>query len=574
MYRNLTQARTGSSARSTSNKDPCQYSSTRLGSIPQPNPVENSLSGKVNIESIRDLEEEIRGHERIIIKLKRARNSLLNVSKLPPEVLGNIFRWNVTLKDEFGGLEEGSHNFLFVCHHWSEVALHTPEVWSFWGNTPEDWGRWPGYRHSGTAPLDLVLGNVGHDGGTFDISLRDALRDRATRDAIRRVHLWSRSAAFLSSVIFPLNVTCGGLRSNSVESFILLNEDVPMVDLSGFFAHYLFPKLQRLELYRCSIASWDLLTSRTGVLTTLVLRLFHPSPTPTTSQLLSILSSNPTLRKVWLSRCAVPDDGGGNSRFQVPLHHLKELVLDGGLRHVVGLLHRLDHPTNMDKLDISVGNCAVADISQIIGPYLRGYLRRRGRSQKGLGLSVSRTKFWTRLSAGDEGGIGLSTLSWQIPTFLEITMELDRTRRGLLEKEVLDLIAHAPRDEIVWFSSWGDPITVEHISDDLPNIRTLQFCAMSLSAVFPESNLDGNERIFPSLQHIILRDPIVDGGDWSPLTTFLVSRVSSGSRLDSLTVTGSTHMCLGVEGFIRSMVKEFEGHCTSGGCPFDTCPEE
>ena len=43
-----------------------------------------------------------------VTKLKRARNSLLNVVKIPPEVLGNIFCWNVALKEPFGGVD-GAH---------------------------------------------------------------------------------------------------------------------------------------------------------------------------------------------------------------------------------------------------------------------------------------------------------------------------------------------------------------------------------------------------------------------------------------------------------------------------------
>ena len=72
---------------------------------------------ETNIDSIRALEEQIREHERAIVQLKRTRNSLLNVSKLPPEVLGDIFHRNVTFKGDFDGLDKRSHNFLFVCHH-------------------------------------------------------------------------------------------------------------------------------------------------------------------------------------------------------------------------------------------------------------------------------------------------------------------------------------------------------------------------------------------------------------------------------------------------------------------------
>ena len=123
--------------------------------------LESRLRGEINIKSILSLDEQIREQPTTTTKLKRARNALLNVSKLPPEVLGNIFRWNVTLEDDFGGLEERSHNFLLVCHHWFEVASSTPEVWSFWGNTPKDWARW--HHHSGSAPLDLVLDVDGED---------------------------------------------------------------------------------------------------------------------------------------------------------------------------------------------------------------------------------------------------------------------------------------------------------------------------------------------------------------------------------------------------------------------------
>ena len=523
------------------------------------------------------MDEQIKDHERIIIKLKRARNALLGISTLPPEVLGDIFRRNVSLEELFGGLEEGSRNFLLVCHHWFEVALRTPEVWSFWGNTPKHWARW--YRRSQTAPLDLVLGGVDYDDGSFDATLRDALRDRAARDTIRRVHLWSGDAEFLSSIISPLAAACDGVRSNSVESFILSNDGDTPVDVSDFFAHYTFPKLQRLLLDDCKVASWDFLTSRTAVLTTLILNFSHPSPTPTTSQLLSILASNPTLRIVTLSSFAVPDDGGGESSFRVPLHHLKGLELAGTPRNVIKLLHRLDHPRNMDDLNITLSDCPIAGISQIIGPYLRDYLRRRGRSQGGLGLLVSLSGRRVTLNVGDADGIDLSTPAWkQMATFVGITMELDQTPKELLYKGVLDLIAHVPQDEIVYFRTWSDPLAMDDLFTRLPNLKALHTVNTPLLAVFPESNLDGDEKIFPSLRHVFLEQLVVSDGDWTPLMGFLARlRVSSGNQLDSLTVVDSPHMCPEVMRRIRGMVQEFKVDRMSRCCPFAIfgfCPEQ
>ena len=308
--------------------------------------------------------------------------------------------------------------------------MRTPEVWSFWGSALTDWARW--HRHSGTATLDLVLGAVGYDGSAFDVALCDTLRDRATRDAIRRIHLRSEEAALLSSIISPLTAIGERVRSNSVESFILSNDGETPVGVSDFFAHYHFPRLQRLELDNCIITTWDLLTSRTTVLTSLALHFSHPSPTPTTSQLFSILTSNPSLRRVSLSKYAIPTDGGGETPNRVSLHYLTELELVGGSQHIAGLLHQLDHPRDV-YLDITLRDRTVTDIPRMVGSYLRDYLRRRNWSPNGLGLSISQFGNHITLNIGDVDGIAMSTSVWgQITPFVVITVGLYQAPRDLL----------------------------------------------------------------------------------------------------------------------------------------------
>ena len=528
------------------------------------------------------MEEQIREHENAVnaielqkatIELKRSRNALLNISTLPPEILGKIFQSNVTLKGDFGGLEKGSHNFLFVCHHWLEVALHTPGVWSFWGNTLSDWARW--CRYSATAPLDLVLGPSDEYDGPVDDALDNTLQDRAARDTIRRIHLRSEDAWLLNSILSLLTAASEGVRSNSVESLILLNDSMvnevrDPVDVSDFFARYRFPKLQHLDLDRCRIVSWDLLTSRTTILTTLSLHFNNPSLTPTTSQLFSILTSNPTLQVLSLSGHAIPNDGGGESPLRVPLHRLKKLQLTGGMQHVLGLLHRLDHPANMDGLDITLSKCAVTDIPQTIGPYLRDQFRLRGRSRNGLALRVARSDHHTLLYAGDMCGTFLPAPERRVDWFLGITLFVGQTPNNLLEKGFLDLIAHTPRDDVVHIEPMSGFVAVEDISTQFPNIRALKFGtgAVPLSTIFPESKM-GEDEIPPSLQHIEFHG-YEDNGDWSPLTAFLARRASSGDRLSSLAIFNS-HVCPEVEERIGSVVQVFYFHGSVGQCPFGTC---
>ena len=186
------------------------------------------MGPEINIDSILALERQTKEGTGDVIHLKRFRNSLLNIStRIPPEILGHIFRWSVIPKKEFGGLRKGSYNFLLVCHYWFEVASSTPELWNFWGNTLEQWSQ--RYQRSGSIPLDLALNAPHHtrDGGTnaipFDGPLRDALQDRAARDSIRSVHLQGRTD-LLQPVISSLTLDSKGIRCSSIESLILVHQ--------------------------------------------------------------------------------------------------------------------------------------------------------------------------------------------------------------------------------------------------------------------------------------------------------------------------------------------------------------
>ena len=552
----------------------------RPGIPPSPDMPEIRMDRETNIHSIRALEEQIRNseHESAAVKLKRVRNSLLNVSKLPPEVLGNIFRWNVSFKGHFDGLDEGSHNFLLVCHHWFGVASSTPGLWSFWGNTLKDWGRW--CHRSRIAPLDLILDDCHQNNGRFGTTLRNVLQDRAARDTIRRVHLKTEDSDLLSSIIAPLASSCEELRPNGIKSLILRNQGDGPVDISNFFAHYRFPKLRHLSLSNCAISSWDHLGSRTFVLTTLNLHFTYPSPIPTTSQILSILASNPALRKVALDGRAAPGDGGDKTSFRVQLPHLKDLKLVGRLRHAVGLLYQLDHPRDMDVLSLTLYDADIADISQIIGPYLRDHLQRRDRPRNGLVLSAlsRRTAEPDRsrlIFLANTGGTNFSTLALgRMDMFAEICVLLNGTiSESVLDRAVLDLITYAPPEEVVYLQTCCNPAAMEDTRAQFPSLRALSLESISLPAAFPNPKLIADGKVFPSLEHILLNKLIVDDGDWGPLVAFLDCRMSSGNPLHTLVITHSNHMCPEVTESITGMVWKFATASLSPVCPFGTCPQ-
>jgi len=100
------------------------------------------MGPEINIDSILALEKQIEEGLGDVIQLKRSRNSLLNIStRVPPELLGQVFRWNAIPAGDCGEVRRGSYNFLLVCHHWFEVASGTPELWAYWGNTLDLWSQ-------------------------------------------------------------------------------------------------------------------------------------------------------------------------------------------------------------------------------------------------------------------------------------------------------------------------------------------------------------------------------------------------------------------------------------------------
>ena len=535
------------------------------------------MGPEINIESILALEKRIKEGTGDIIQLKRTRNSLLNIStRVPPEILGDIFHWNVIPEDDFDGLVKGSYNFILVCHHWFEVASNTPELWSFWGNSVKQWSR--RYQHRGTAPIEVrlngrVMSRMGN--ALFDGPLRDALRGHVERDSVRALHLSGGGNTDLLRSIFSVLIPGGqGIQRSSIESLSLKD---PEMDVSDFFARRHFPKLRYLCL-RATIgaSTWVHLESHMTALTTLTLQVLDDPPTPTTSQLLSVLASNPGLQQLSITMPPFFKEHGDVSTPPIQLHHLKCLDCFGDFEPLLRLLHQIDRPEQMDEIGFIFAGCGVADVSEILGSYLRDCIQRDSRFRDGLDIRVTSASPAIFVQAAMASGVADPTLSpGYRPPFLTFGVSLaEDTSQNQFDKLCVDFVAHTPREHVVCLTVDLSPDPVKEIIPTMPNIQELTLRLQIPPEGFSQPAPDGpfaSMKLLPSLRYLHL-DNGVNDPDWSSLVSYLAYQTARGQVI-SLRITGlPRHICPYVVESIRSMVKELVlDLCLKEECPLGVC---
>jgi hypothetical protein len=498
------------------------------------------MDQETNLNSIRVLEKERQKHERAIIRLKRAQNSLLNVSKLPPEILGIIFHWSAIPGGDFNQLPAASHNFLLVCRYWYRVARKTPSLWVFWGTSIHDWKRW--HARCKTAPLNLVLWSCWCD--KLGDELRDALQDCAARDVIRRICLEGLvTEGVFESIISSIIIEGEEPRPISLDSLQLWNRCRPSIDLSDLFSRYHFPKLQRLELLRSSVP-WDLLGLRTSSLTTLSLTTDNGQlPLPTMSQMLLILSANPNLRSLTLENDSVPRANSDGSTVQIRLRHLETLRLSSTFHRVFRLLDHLEHPDEMDDLRLFLSGCP-SNLLQTLGPYLGNHVRRESADKLHLtaycspGFHVEVGDFWNVRVGGRGQAIGIEE---QI---------------GLC----FDLITLIPQERVVSFATDLPILRSEELCVRMHDLTHLRLTDVDIPDSFTvpaaqETHMFRNA--LPSLSSITISG-VAPEVDWSPLTQFLAGRTAEGNRIHSLALHDCPQMTEDVAESVRRLVGKFE----------------
>ena len=495
-----------------------------------------------------------------VIKLKRDRNSLLNISKFAiPEILGNIFVWSLVREENqlysrhFEEPPEGAYNFLLVCHRWLEVASQTPEVWSFWGNTLQDWKKL--HHRSGATPLDLVLdGDRCVPGVRFDDSLSYAIKNRVMQDTIRQAHLRSNDSDTLKNIISALTPDDEGGRGENIESIIWDNTGSSFVDISDFFALTRLSKLRFLEVSGdFGISSWTGLVSGTTLLTTLSLG-FGRSPPPL--QLLSILGSNPNLQYLRLDITSGPA-GLDEATFLVPLRNLKMLTLTGYARPLCGFLSRLVLPETLEEMDLTLSDPAMQDISRILEPQVKGHFRRDTRFQDELRVLFSSTDHSVSVSVVAVSSKAATPNGGSPSVSLKASL-MDQPQATLQQLSLL-LLPIIPREHVVSFHySLGIELPAG-LFFMMPKIEVLCLADGQLFKGFLQPKPRASKtNHFPSLRLLRLEHvEFPTDRHWDYLAKYLTRQISNG-QITSLEVVGELpHMSPRVADEIYGLVAEF-----------------
>jgi hypothetical protein len=406
--------------------------------------------------------------------------------------------------------------------------------------------------------------------------LRNAIRDRAARDVIRKVHLVGSDTVLLTAIISSLIPEGEDVRASSIESIVLIG-----VDVSDLFARHRFPKLHNLDLSgRFEISSWDHLKSTTTALTDLSLNLSMITPSsavPTMSQILSLLASNPNIRSLTLTELSTDDDCGDVPRLQLPLRHLEEISLTGTFDHVSPILQRLESPDRIDCGNIMIRDCTPQGVLEVIGPYIRGYLQRDARFRDGLGMFVSATFNSVLFDADTVGGVGYTgpkRLPKRGPPCGRFGVYFSQpSTYDAAEKLCFEVLALLPQESIVRFET--DLSVTGEIVIAMPNLETLNLFHPVVSDGFllPDPNgSNADKKLLPSLRWLCLENVRAEDDNWDPLVTYLAHQTSGGQAV-SLEIFGDgVHICSKVIKRIEGFVEELNYlPDPDRKCPFGEC---
>ncbi|RDB25738.1 hypothetical protein Hypma_006084 [Hypsizygus marmoreus] len=482
--------------------------------------------------------------------LKRQRNAIAPISKLPPETLCNIFQH---VRDADREQSPGCINWArvsHVCAHWREIAINFPSLWTYIEHQyHKEWIREMLLRSKG-API-YISANSSRNSEQFLQNISSHIH--------RVKELSARSFQGYESNYFIQKLTeLPPAAAPILEKFsLLLRSDGQSRGLPKDLFPGGTPLLRHLELDNCAV-DWNSPIMR-NPLTTLKLsvhNVFRGSVKPSVEQVASVLRDMPSLEILELRRILRPIRSAAlTSERNVNLIHLKSLSIDSGIYEC---RHLLDHlilpPTTSITLDCNLPPPAAVQDIQLLTSSLSHWGDHRHRKANPF-LTLGCTVTCQDYSASD-----IVLELWASPWILskpQLSLRLRSAGAANIFTTIDALLGAIPLNNLKnlrvdfpdlyqagWFRSFGCLDTLEMIVVEGTEAGVIRALSSTMPSN-PRSTTSGKEieatLAFPALSKLVMmgcnfRDTLVDSSrnDFDRLLAALRQRKKHNQAVNTL----------------------------------------
>ncbi|KII87398.1 hypothetical protein PLICRDRAFT_55359 [Plicaturopsis crispa FD-325 SS-3] len=335
-----------------------------------PNPIPFNLdevsafSGADVVDAARQhVDNEIAALERSIRAFKTRRNEFALISRLPPEILSEVFHCYQAIM-QISELDTSWMTAMYVCRHWRDIALDCPRLWSYIVPRTTKWTK-KLLARSKDAPLTIVS-TIPNPARSFEHSLKLALSQVSRASA---VHLTTTTRC-MESIFDDFATPAPILESLTLEvsdPWQLTGPDPNAYTIPETFCSGINPMLRYFSLRSCGIP-WG--SSFLNNIQVLKMSAIPVAFRPSMSDILGILGRASSSLSVFEIRDSVDSSGEsfGAPGIVVNLPHLTSIHISSCTARECGtILAHLKLPASAAiELECTLSDDITTDLANIL----------------------------------------------------------------------------------------------------------------------------------------------------------------------------------------------------------------
>ena len=294
-----------------------------------------------------------------VYRLAYARNSHVAVSRLPAELLTEVFLCIVEsgLDGDNARFAPGTFSFLQVCKHWNEVAVSFPQLWCWWVSGAVK--AWPLFdSRSKDAPLSVIW-------RPQPASTPNILMDSRIPNRIHQLDFDGTSRQLAHFL--------GAFDSSPLPNALSIRIKILpySYELQERLTHFLslpFPKLSRLDLWNFLPKPSSPVFTTSNLTSLKLFLLYGDEDRYTSSQVSQVLQLHPNLQELDLTCGAIPLPEQADPLVPFVLPRLVNLRLHGMVAAISGFIDFVGMTSPLHNVLIRLGhNPPASTVSALAG---------------------------------------------------------------------------------------------------------------------------------------------------------------------------------------------------------------